>query len=274
MAISIVNNGFGGFYITQDLVKPVVYLDHWAIRLFSQDLGLQDRFISSLRSSKGTWLFSTGNLMEFTAMTDLSQAAAAEQLLERANPLVHFADLSLDSGYFLEKGAPFHPDAPAKDWLLRDLAERAKIKNGLFNTHRFIQDAISHRDLLQPMFTDLKETIANAVMTLTLNAKKNESARKFYPHPAVPLSTTIISELLREPHLDPKYVFSNHDAMDFVHAAPAIVACEYVLLDSGWCHKIERAVARMRKAGIQDPIAQCFSSKSVDDFLDKLSGWN
>lgn len=274
MAISIANNGIGSFHITQELVKPVVYLDHWAIRLFSQDLGLQDRFISALRSSKGTWLFSTGNLMEFTAMTDLSQAAAAEQLLERANPLVHFADLSLDQGYFLEMGAPFHPDAPAKDWLLHDLAERAQSKNGLFNTHHFIQDAISNRDLLLPLFTDLKETIANAVMALTLDAKKNESAKKFYPNSALPLRTTIISELLRDPHLDPKYVFCDNDAMDFVHAAPAIVACEYVLLDSGWCHKIERAVARMRKAGIEEPIAQCFSNKSVNDFLDKLSGQN
>lgn len=222
MAISIANNGTGGFHITQELVKPVVYLDHWAIRLFSQDLGLQDRFISALRSSKGTWLFSTGNLMEFTAMTDLSQAAAAEQLLERANPFVHFADLSLDQGYFLEMGAPSHPDAPAKDWLLHDLADRAKNKNGLFNTHHFIQESISNRDLLLPLFTDLKETIANAVMALTLDAKKNEFSKNFFPNSAVPLRTTIISELLREPHLDPKYVFGDHDAMDFSYTLPLL----------------------------------------------------
>jgi hypothetical protein len=271
MAISIANNRSGGFLITQDLVKPVVYLDHWAIRLFSQDLDLQDRFISALHSSKGTWLFSTANLMEFTAMTDLSQAAAAEKLLERANPSVHFSDLSLDPGYFIESREYFHPDAPAKDWLLRDLAERAKIKNGLFNTHRFIQDAIRNRDLLLPLFTDLKESIANAVMELTLDAKKNESAKKFYPNSAAPLCSTIFSELLREPHLDQKYIFSDNDAMDFVHAAPAIVACEYVLLDSGWCHKIARAVARMRKAGVEEPIAQCFSNKSVNEFLNNLS---
>lgn len=271
MAILISPNGDGSFYITQKLVKPVVYLDHWAIRLFAEDLNLQDRFIHALHASKGTWLFSTGNLMEYTAMTDLSQAVAAEKLLTRANPSVHFADLSLDPGYFLEKGAPSHPDAPAKDWLLQDLAERAEIKKGCFNANRFIQDAITNRDSLHPLFTDLKTTVANSVMALTLDPQKNELAKKYTPSPERPLRATIMSELLRAPHLDSKNVFNDNDAMDFVHAA-AIVVCDYVLLDAGWCHIVEQAVARMRKAGIREPLAQCFSKKSIYDFLKKLDG--
>ena len=271
MAIYIAPNGVGGFHITQQVVKPVVYLDHWAIRLFAENLDLQDRFIDALHESNGTWLFSTGNLMEFTAMTDLAQAAAAERLLHRANPSVHFADLTLDPGYLLEKGAPWHPDAPDKDWLLQDLAERAGIAGGIFNTHRFIQDAINNRDTLLPLFKDMKETVAKAMMAPTLDEKQHAYAQRFFPTPRMSLRRAILSELLREPHLNSKYVFNDHDAMDFVHATPAILVCDLVLLDSGWCHKIEGAVVRLRKAGIKEPLALCFSRKTVDNFLAALN---
>jgi hypothetical protein len=99
MAMTITPNGLGGFRLSQSLVRPVVYLDHWAIRLFSQDMALQNRFITALHRSGGTWLFSTANLMEFTAMSDLEQAARGEALLLRVIPHLHVADTTIDKGY-------------------------------------------------------------------------------------------------------------------------------------------------------------------------------
>ena len=72
MVMSIQPNGSGGYQIRQTLKKPVVYLDHWAVRLFSDDEPMQNRFLSALHKSGGTWLFSNANVYEFTAMTDLN----------------------------------------------------------------------------------------------------------------------------------------------------------------------------------------------------------
>lgn len=128
-------NGVGGFILRQILVPPVVYLDHWAVRLFSTEQALQDRFIEALHRSKGTWLFSNVNLFEFVAMTNLEQAASAEALLLRAMPALHVADTALDPGYLFQDGVAPHPDAPEENWILKDLGKRAHIAGGTWNTH-------------------------------------------------------------------------------------------------------------------------------------------
>ena len=48
-----------GKHVRQSFVSPTVYLDHWAIRLFSEELGLQDRFVQLLRAKAGTLLLPT-----------------------------------------------------------------------------------------------------------------------------------------------------------------------------------------------------------------------
>lgn len=267
MVISIKQNGSGTYQVRQQLTEPVVYLDHWAVRLFSEDEPLQERFISALHRSGGTWLFSTANLFEFTAMTDLSQAQAAERLLSRALPDLHFADTTLDRGYLLVEGAPAHPDAPEDHWLLQDLGERARIAGGILNTRRFIQEAIINRDQLSPLFQNLKMEVSNAVKALTKDQERHSNARKFAPRAGMTLREALLKELLREPHVNEAYVFDENDAMDLIHAVPAAVVCDLILLDARWSHKINSAAKRMRKGGVTGKIAQCFSRAKVTDFL-------
>lgn len=268
--MTIQPNGSGGFRVTQRLLRPVVYLDHWAVRLFAVDPPLQERFVAALHRSRGTWLFSVANLFEFTVMTDLSQAEAAELLLLRAMPAVHVADTTLDRGYLLAAGAPPHPDAPDNNWLLADLAERARIAGGVWNTHRFVQDAINHRDELRPLFEVMKTEVSGAVMALTQNPKENANAKKFSPEAGMTLRDALFQELLREPHVNPAYTFDENDAVDLIHAAPAAVVCDFALLDARWCHKVESAAKRLRKGGVTGRIARCFSRKTVLDFLSAL----
>lgn len=267
MVMTLKPNSFGGFRITQRLVRPVVYLDHWAVRLFAEDIPLQDRFIEALHHAGATWLFSTANMFEFTAMTDLTQAVDAERLLLRAIPAMHFADTTLDRGYLIEDGAPLHPDAPVENWLLKDLGARAQIAGGAWNTHRFVQDAINHRDELRPLFETMKKDIFIAFMASTQNDASRASARKFAPLAEMTLREALPRELMREPYINTAYEFDENDAMDLIHAIPAAVVCNFVLLDARWCHKVESAAKRMRKGGVNGEIARCFSRKTVHDFL-------
>lgn len=265
--MSIKPNGSGGYRVRQQLAKPVVYLDHWAVRLFSEDEPLQSRFLNALHRSGGTWLFATANLFEFTAMSDLAQAEATERLLYRALPALHVADTTLDRGYLLVEGAPPHPAAPEEHWLLKDLGERARIAGGVLNTHRFVQDAINHRDQLAPLFEDLKKQISDSVMALTEDKERHASAKRFAPRVGMTLRDALSQELIREPHVNAAYVFDENDAMDLVHAVPAAVVCDFVLLDARWCHKVESAARRIRKGGVTGKIARCFSRATVPTFL-------
>jgi hypothetical protein len=71
-------------------------------------------------------------------------------------------------------------------------------------------------------------------------------------------------------HTNPGYKFDDHDAMDLIRAAPAAVVGDFVLLDFGWCHRVQSAATRIRKAGIKGRVAQCFSRKSVHEFLSAI----
>lgn len=269
----IAPNGQGGFRLTQTLVRPVVYLDHWAIRLFSDDLPMQSRFINALQRSGGTWLFSAANLMEFTAMTDLAQAERGEQLLLRAMPAVYVAHTTVDKGFLFEEGAPNHPDAPDQHWMLSDLGARASIVGGAWCTHRFLQDAINFKDQLRPLFDSLKTEIAKAVTSLTQDEKRHADAVRFKPTPGMTLRDALNAELIRDPHIDSGYVFNEHDVMDLIHAVPAAVVGDLIMLDAGWCHKIERARMRLRKGGVTGKLAACYSRKSAFNFLAALDTW-
>ncbi|MES2686254.1 MAG: hypothetical protein V4706_05485 [Pseudomonadota bacterium] len=264
----------GGYRLTQTLVRPVVYLDHWAIRLFSDDAPLRDRFLDALHRSGGTWLFSTANLMEFIAMTDLQQAARGEQLLQCAMPSLYVADTTLDKGFLLSEGAPEHPDAPDKHWLLTDLANRAALAGGAWNMHRFLQDAINHQNLLLPLFNELKSDVSYAVMSLTQDEKRHAYALKFKPTRGMTLRDALQRELIRDAHVDENFVFDDHDAMDLIHAVPAAVVCDLILLDAGWCHKVERATKRLERGGVTGKLAACYSRKSVSNFLTALEHHN
>jgi len=267
MAMTIHPIDGNGFRIAQQFHRPAVYLDHWAIRHFSENLEDQERFIKALHRANGLWLFSTANLFEFVGMTDLSQAKDAEVLIQRALPFFHIAEFAVDKGYIFEEGSIPGLLGPQKDWYLDNLAARASIVGGRWNTHRFIQDAINHREQLLPLFQEMKIGIAEAVMSLTKDPQKTCNAKKFIPKADMSLRRALFQELLREPHVNEKYIFNENDAMDFLHAFSSALTCDFVLLDSGWCHKIQSASSRMSKAGIKGHIAQCFSKKLVNEFL-------
>ena len=59
-------------------VSPLVYLDHWALRRFSEDSDLGARLTGILRDRGGTLALSWLNLGEYAAVSDPKQRRAAE----------------------------------------------------------------------------------------------------------------------------------------------------------------------------------------------------
>jgi len=265
----------GTLHLQMRLTRPVVYLDHWAVRLLSDKEVLGDNFASALHRAGGTLLFSQANLFEFAAMNSIGTARQVERFLEKVLPALYVADTSSDKAFIAGTGIKKYNDvdsanAPDQNWMLKDLLARAEIRGGKLNMHRFISDAIDHRHLLLPEFEDLKKQISGAIISLTLDPHKRTQADNFVPVSGMTLHEVLLHELIRQPLIDPTYQFTENDAMDLVHAVPACLASDYVLLDKSWCHKIRVATSRISRAGITGNIAQCFTQAQLPVFLAEL----
>ena len=190
----------GGFSIRQSFSDPLVYLDHWAVRVFSADDALGARFIAALHSAGGTWLFSQMNLSEFTAMRDLATAREVEQLIQRAFPHFYVLDTVSETPYFRNQPQRKRdPDAPDRHWMLKDLGERAAIIGGHLNAHRFISDGIDHADDLGPGFEQMKRDIAAHITTIRAEVFANHQRQDLVPNRNMSLIDIFKEELLVEP---------------------------------------------------------------------------
>lgn len=270
--MTIEPDGIGGLSIRQNFSHPLVYLDHWAVRRFSDDVPLADRFIAALHAAKGTWLFSQVNLSEFIAMRDIPTARRVETLIERAFPYFYVLDAVDDTPYFREPqpDQPRHPRAPDVHWMLKDLGDRAVIAGGRFNAHRFISDGIDHANTLLPIFEQMKRDIVAHVTAIRRAVFANQDRKTLVPRPYMRLIDIFKEEILVEPAGQENQLFRENDAVDFVHALPACQLCDMVLLDGAWCHKVRVATKRIRKAGIKGQLATCYSPSAVVDFLTAL----
>ena len=270
MSIEIVRQADGRVLLRQRLARPAVFLDHWAVRLFSEDMSLQDRFVGALRQSRGTWLFTCANLMEFAAMTDLDQAVAVEELLRRAMPSVYVADLYSDPGFALSKKAVPSDDPPDEHWMLKDLAARAHIAGGTLNTTQFVQEAVLQRAFLLPLFDEFKKQVVNAIRASAADQEKQRFASKFRSVAAMDVGDALLAELLREPHINQAFRIDDHDAMDLAHTVPAATVCDYLLLDRRWTACLNSAADRMQRAGVRGKVGRAFAQPHLQEFFDHL----
>src|SRR5579863_946086 len=84
-----------GRKVAQSFDSPTVYLDHWAIRLFSDDRALQDRLLAALLVKRGTLLVSIITMAELGAASDPRHIIDAEAFLERCLPHLFLSDFRL-----------------------------------------------------------------------------------------------------------------------------------------------------------------------------------
>ena len=78
--------------VRESFVSPTIYLDHWALRLFSDERQLQDRLVDTLISQCGTLLHSVISFAEFARGDDRRHTLAAEEFVERLLPNIFFTD--------------------------------------------------------------------------------------------------------------------------------------------------------------------------------------
>src|SRR5579862_9883028 len=128
--------------ISQSFDSPTVYLDHWALRMFSDDRVLQDRFVLALLAKGGTLLLSIFSLAEFAASAESAHCDEAERFLERLFPNIYLTDFRMNDILVRERAEPnnrkrFWPTADLRE--LKRLATGWAPAEGAFSMHGFIR---------------------------------------------------------------------------------------------------------------------------------------
>jgi hypothetical protein len=164
-----------GVHARQSFDPPTVYFDHWAIRAFSDDLSIQDRFVQALMSKGGTFLLSNLSLVEFARATDARHCCDTEAFIERLLPNVFFTDFALDKVIEQERAVSnnqsrFWPSADLPT--LKFFCERAQDAPFGFTMRGFISVTYEHGTELVELTDRVAAEIVERIESIRLDHKQ------------------------------------------------------------------------------------------------------
>lgn len=268
-----------GTHVRQSFDSPTVYLDHWAIRLFSEELDLQDRFVCSLLAKAGTLLLSHISFSEFAALSDARHCDQAEAFFERLLPNIYLTDFAFDK--LLQKERGEHNNAkrfwpPADLPQLKLFVERAGCQSSRLTMKGFVALTHETRYQISESTKVLKRTLVEGFTAARNEAEYVAKARRINPSDKRLRTLLILGELMRSFNLDPNAPITENDVIDLLHAAMPVNCCDFVLLDGPWAERVEKMRPRVSKTAMEMPIASCFSQRNngVESFLAALENFD
>lgn len=260
----------------QTFTSPTIYLDHWAIRLFSDDPILQERLVTAILGQGGTLLLSNFTFAEFARNDDRRHALAAEKFIDRLLPNIYFTDCAFDK---LHEQEQYEPDNIQRFWPSSDLpqlklfVERAQGIPKQLTMHGFISLARDNFELLETVTKETLQMIREGLEIYREDINYVKAARKILPTSNRTRTFVIMAELMREFILDNTLAISDNDIMDMLHAAMPINCCDFVLLDGAWANRVSKMKQRIKHAKSIMPLAKCYSPRNngVENFLNELT---
>ena len=265
--------------VRQSFESPTVYMDHWAIMTFSEDLVLQDRFISAMALKGGTLLLSNISMGEFAEAENVRHSLDAEKFLERVLPNIFLTDFAFDKLLAREQvevnnERRFWPPADLPQ--LKLLAELAPGGPPCLTVNTFVQMAHQHRIELANVTAEVVNKIRDGFEQVRKHPDYVLKAKNTLPSEKRTRTMIIMGKLMRGFNLDSNASISENDVIDFLHAAMPINCCDYVLLDGPWVGRVNTLKQRIASTGMNMPIAKCFSKTKnggVEAFLDSLEAF-
>ncbi|MBW8832082.1 MAG: hypothetical protein JF606_22235 [Burkholderiales bacterium] len=264
--------------VRQSFLSPTVYLDHWALRLFSDDAQLQDRLVAELRRQRGTLLLSNFSFAEFARDDDRRHTVAAEEFIERLLPNIFLTDFAFDKVYEQELQ---EQDNVRRFWPPADLpqlklfAERAQNAPLGFTMRGFIAMARDNHMAIEQVTKDTLHMIRGSLEAHRAQPEYVRAARNIRPTSKRTRTFVIMAELMREFILVPNLRLGDNDIMDMVHALLPVNCCDFVLLDGAWEDRVSKMKQRIQRVGANMPVASCYSRRNngVLRFLEELANY-
>lgn len=262
--------------ITQINTEPSVYLDHWALRQFSSDPGLADRFVNSLVAADGMLEISFLNILEFAEVTDTDQVAAAERLLDRLTPgHIGFIDgipktVIENEDRFLRRERELRD--PHVDYrLLEVFAGHKRHSLNPLSFEGFLANQLPQMQAMSRTFMAELEPTLNAARKKAEIPEFAKILRKTPKgHPEVQYLTRYINiEALRCVVREGIQMTSNQ-WRDLFHMIVPMAYCKLVILDKTWASVGQQVQGRLRKRGHKVGMAEVFSERTLPGFWKAL----
>lgn len=273
--ITVGRNSNGLLELKAELIAPVVYLDHFALVEFANKDDYREKFLSALKGKSGTLLLSQANLFEPAGFQDNDQALRIEKLLNDAIPNVYVADLMKDPGFFFINGSPHSADSPETHWLARHMLDAAAINHDQLTFSNMFTEVVAQHSRLAPIFEDMKASIAAEVARFRADSARLAEGKKFIPNKSMSAKHLLMAALLRDTQINSSQNFLPNDSMDFIHAVPATIKSDFVLLDKSWCHRLDRAKKYIADHGVKKKYAKRYwgSPHKIDEFFADLTNY-
>lgn len=246
--------------------RPLVYLDHWAIRRFADDARLQERFLAHVGDGRGSLALSMVNSMELGhqgAGASMDRVRAFLAAVGRAFCLLHATQEDVVAG-ITEHRVP--EDVAVLD--SSTASSFATWTGGVgadLTASRFVDWSLQGVTEASEVVYEAKRRLHAALLAM----QARHAATGLYPpfrepHRAITyVWTRLLIELLREGG-----PFDENDGLDLQHAAVPLTACDFVLLDRRWTDLAQRVRRPERRAEV-------FSGRKgqIEAFLSALERW-
>ena len=263
---------------------PCVYLDHWALRLFSTTPELGARLRSAINLHGGTLAMSVLSWAEFTGLTDASQVAAAAEFVESLLPRLFFLRFTpfevLEREKDFEAGRTRQTPEGDEDVLRLVTSFRAGLSG--WTVKSLFTEPSERRDEVRPVIHEMVTAGIERVRNLRTSVDTIKEVQHAKRHrldgmwevrrATQPLLLEMVTELEANRSGDPK----RSDIVDLFHVVVPCSYCDFVLIDTRWRLAVERAKRRMLEARIPARVASVFSKPNggVEQFLLALEGFS
>jgi hypothetical protein len=235
---------------------PAIYLDHWALRLFSTDLNLRQTFLTYFKT-KGTLLFSWANALEVSRNTGLSADKIRIFLTEidhqwfpvEINPIKVIRSETASgngnpcfSASFLEAYYPHIHNRHLSLSTIVELTQDEEINLAAQENIAKLKCSIGE------LFNQWRSENTEGMETITFNLN----------HPG-----KFVFSRLRQLIQKENSKIDTNDPLDFLHAVVPLAYADFVLLDKHWADLAN-------KLKIPSPCVRVYSSKQIDKFMEDL----
>ncbi len=255
----------------QYLASPAIYLDLWAIKDFSLDLRIAERFVKALVRKSGTLVLSWIHFLELSQLRNEKQVSAIIEFFEKASPHVFFMDVIpksvIDKEDSLLKGkvriAPHADDR----FLKLFLTHRRQGPNPL-TVGEFLKDFQQERvvSMCQSFLNELIETVEKSRRRAQANPKLAAHIKQIPSGPDLPHATRFINIDALQYVVRDKIKVTPRDWRDLFHMIVPLAYCDILLLDHRWTVKAREIVERLQRVGNKAQMAEVFSGRELEQF--------
>lgn len=262
-----------GLILKYSAIRPMVYIDTWALNKFSLDSKLKDRLLK-IMDDKGTVAFSILNLYEVVIRDDEEQKKAIYDFM------VSVDDIAIGSNPFIvidkencidgERDAFFYSYIWANQNLLREIGLSGRCFCPLKVAEALYQ-LVEEIKVLNKQFTTKFEDELMPMIIESRNCEKklNEAKVKLKRKIAVketyrPYTKKVYDYLINYLIANENMKMGESEWIDIFHLIVSTAYCDFVLADKRWTHVI-------KSTGLRYPnIANVYSPNDMEDFLCEL----